>query len=247
MDTAINELKHLDTDQLETFNREYADGVLWDNIINLIDSYFPTGEFTFLDIGGGNGVFTDKVLKHYPQSKAILLDNASNLIEINSKQPRKTIIMDSVENLEKYLKTYDVDIIFINWVLHHLVSNTYQKTKNNVVNVLKIIKQDKQVKYVAIFENMYNGALFDTLPGKLIYHLTSFKSIKILTRKMGANTAGTGVSFLSRKTWIKLFSSVFGDANFSIFDFGLWPVPVVRKIFLHIKSIHVSLFWIKNN
>ena len=111
----MNELKHLSADQLESFNTEYVNGVFWDTVVDHINRCFTTGEFVFLDIGGGNGVFTDRVLKHYPLSKAILLDNATNLIEINTQHPRKTIIMDSVENLESYLKTYTVDIVFINW------------------------------------------------------------------------------------------------------------------------------------
>ena len=244
--TNRNELKQLSTDQLESFNTEYVNGKFWDAVVDLIDKYFITGKFTFLDIGGGNGVFTDRVLKHYSQSEAILLDNASNLIEINTKHPRKTIIQDSVENLENYLTVYDIDIVFINWVLHHLVSDTYKKTRNNMINTLAIIKQNEHVKYLAIFENMYNGILIDSLPSKLIYHITSLKSVKLLTRKMGANTAGVGVSFLSKKMWIKLFSAIFDKNNINVIDFHFWEVPIIRKVFLHIKNIHMSLFWIRN-
>jgi len=243
----MNELKQLSEDQLESFNTEYVNGVFWDAVVSMIDKHFATGKFTFLDIGGGNGVFTDRILAQYPQSEAFLLDNASNLIEINTQHPRKTIILDSVENLEKYLNTYEIDIVFINWVLHHLVSNTYKKTRSNIVNTLSIIKKNKQIKYLAIFENMYNGILFDSLPSRLIYQITSLKSVKLLTRKMGANTAGVGVSFLSKKMWIKLFGTIFGENNnISVIDFHFWQVPFIRKLFLHIKNIHMSLFWIKN-
>ena len=243
----MNELKQLSEDQLETFNTEYVNGVFWDAVVNQIDKYFATGRFTFLDIGGGNGVFTDRILKHYPQSEAILLDNAPNLIEINTQHSRKTIIMDSVENLENYLSNYKIDIVFINWVLHHLVSNSYKKTRSNIVNTLSIIKRDKQIKYLAVFENMYNGIVFDSLPSRLIYQITSLQSIKLLARKMGANTAGIGVSFLSKKMWMELFGNIFGKTNIDVKDFHFWKVPVIRKIFLHIKNIHMSLFWIKNN
>jgi len=246
MDSDMNELKHLSEDQLESFNTEYVDGKFWDAVVVLIDKHFATGKFTFLDIGGGNGVFTDRILNHYPQSEAILLDNASNLIEINTEHPRKTIIMDSVENLENYLNVYEIDVVFINWVLHHLVSNSYKKTRSNIVNTLTIIKQNKCVKYLAIFENMYNGILFDSLPSKLIYQITSLQSVKLLAKKMGANTAGVGVSFLSKKMWIKIFSAIFGKENIQAIDFHFWEVPLIRKIFLHIKNIHMSLFWIKN-
>ena len=244
--TAMNELKQLSADQLETFNTEYVNGVFWDEIVNMLDKHFETGKFTFLDIGGGNGVFTDRILNHYPLSNGIILDNAPNLIEINTQHTRKTIIMDSVENLDKYLSTYNVDVVFINWVLHHLVSNTYKKTRINIENTLKIIKNNKHIKYVSIFENMYNGIIFDSLPSKLIFQITSLKLIKHFARKMGANTAGIGVSFLSKKMWIKIFSNIFGYANIYFTDFHHWEVPLIRKIFLHIKNIHMSLIWIKN-
>ena len=243
----MNEIKQLDADQLESFNTEYVNGKFWDAVVEQIDKHFATGKFTFLDIGGGNGVFTDRILNHYPQSEAVLLDNASNLVEINTKHPRKTIILDSVENLENYLNTYNIDIVFINWVLHHLVSDTYKKTQNNIANTLSIIKRIGHVKYLAVFENMYNGIFFDSLPGRLIYQITALKSIKRLARKMGANTAGVGVSFLSKKMWMKRFSAIFGEANINVIDFHYWEVPLIRKVFLHIKNIHMSLFWIKVN
>ena len=247
MNEGVNEFKQLSADQLETFNTEYVNGKFWDAVVEQIDRHFPTGKFTFLDIGGGNGVFTDRVLNHYPESEAFLLDNASNLIEINTQHSRKTIILDSVENLEKYLNAHEIDVVFINWVLHHLVSETYSKTRSNILNTLNIIKRNKKVKYVSIFENLYNGILIDSLPSRLIFQITSLKSIKLLAKKMGANTAGIGVSFLSKKMWINLFDSIFGKENTGIVDFHFWEVPLIRKIFLHIKNIHMSLFWIKNN
>ena len=243
----MNEIKQLSEDQLETFNTEYVNGKFWDAVVELIDKHFTAGKFTFMDIGGGNGVFTDRILNRYPQSEAVLLDNASNLIEINTQRPRKTIIPDSVENLENYLNEYDIDIVFINWVLHHLVSDTYKKTRTNVENTLSIIKRNKHIRYLAVFENNYNGILFDSLPSRLIFQITSMKSIKSVARKMGANTAGVGVSFLSKKMWMKLFGSVFSEANIRIVDFHCWEVPLIRKVFLHIKNIYMSLYWIKVN
>ncbi|MDR1719614.1 MAG: class I SAM-dependent methyltransferase [Dysgonamonadaceae bacterium] len=243
----MDKLKQLSSDQLESFNTEYVNGELWDAVVNFIDRDFITGEFTFLDIGGGNGMFTDRILAHYPKSHAILLDNAKNLIEINKENPRKKIILDSVENLETYLSVNHVDIVFINWVLHHLVSNTYRQTRQNIENTLKVIRSHRDVHYLAIFENMYNGIWFDNLPSRLIFQLTSFKPAKMLMKRMGANTAGVGVSFLSMKKWMSIFDALFGRGSYQRVDFGLWNVPLIRKLFLHIKTIHMSLFWINNN
>ena len=240
----MNELKQLSSEQLNSFDTEYVNGILWDRVVNFIDRDFGDKAFTFLDIGGGNGVFTDRLLDKYPKSQAILLDNATNLIEINKHNPRKKIILDSAENLEIYLKENHVDLIFINWVLHHLVSDSYSKTRHNVLNILKTVKNNPNVKYFAVFENMYNGILFDNLPSKIIFYLTSLKSIKAIVRRMGANTAGVGVAFLSKKTWTNIFTNVFGKNSFEVVDFESWKIPFLRQLFLHIKTTNMSLFWI---
>ncbi len=125
----MNDLKQLEPDQLEYFNNENVIGRQWDVLFGLIESRFPGKTFTFLDIGGGNGLFTDRILDRYPRSRAILLDNATNLIKINKPHPRKTIVTDSAANLEKYLRAETVDLVFINWVLHHLVSASWRRTR----------------------------------------------------------------------------------------------------------------------
>ena len=52
---------------------------------------------------------------------------------------------------------------------------------------------------------MYQGWVVENVPGRLIYHLTSAKLTASLARRMGANTAGVGVCFLSKHQWLMTF------------------------------------------
>lgn len=61
-------MKQLEDSQLETFDTEYVNNKRWAIVKEKIDKDFPDGNFTFLDIGGGNGKFADRLLKAYPST-----------------------------------------------------------------------------------------------------------------------------------------------------------------------------------
>ena len=88
----LEKIKKLENNQLETFNKEYVNEERWPIVKQMIDQSFPEGRFSFLDIGGGNGIFTDKILAHYPEAVGTLLDNAEVLLEMNKSHPRKKLI-----------------------------------------------------------------------------------------------------------------------------------------------------------
>ncbi|MDR1671425.1 MAG: class I SAM-dependent methyltransferase [Alistipes sp.] len=240
----MSEMKQLSTAQLEAFDTEYVRGAGWDAVTTAIDRDFPSDEFTFMDIGGGNGVFTDRILERYPRSRALLLDNAAGLLSINKPHPRKTIIDDTAANLASHLSDNTVDLVFINWVLHHLVSPTWRGTRGNVTTLLGALASDANVRRVCVFENSYNGLVFNNLPGRLIFESTSLKWLSGFTRRMGANTAGVGVAFRSRRAWERLFDCVFRPGSTVATDFEPWPNPLLHRLFLHSGRVHVTMFWI---
>ncbi len=238
-------IKKLENNQLETFNKEYVNEERWPIVKQMIDHSFPEGRFSFLDIGGGNGIFTDKILAHYPNAVGTLLDNAEVLLEMNKSHPRKNLILSSAENLNKIFKNQNFDVIFFNWVLHHFVAETYwdtRKTQNEILMQAQSILSEKG--YISIFENMYVGALFKSLPSHLIFNLTSNKKIAPVTKIFGANTAGCGVCFLSDSTWKQEISKTdLSIANYQ--EFPKWKINILRKILLHIGSVRVGHFWLK--
>jgi Methyltransferase domain len=238
-------MKQLDDSQLETFDTEYVNDRLWKSITEKIDRDFPDGDFSFLDVGGGNGVFTDRLLGYYPNSKGTVLDNAQLLLDRNKTNSRKTIICDSVENLNGIDNKYD--LIFFNWLLHHLIGNSYSETRKNMSNALQaVIPLLTPIGRVSIFENMYDGLVIDGLPGRLIFTLTSSKAIAGFTKKMGANTAGIGVCFLSQKQWIKTISKT-GLKSLEYTDDEKWSVPWKFRVFLHLGNIRFGHFWLTNS
>ncbi len=238
-------MKQLEDSQLEAFDTEYVDGKRWEIIKKQIDKDFPDGHFNFLDVGGGNGVFADRLLDYYPNSKGTVLDNSQLLLDKNQTNPRKTIICDSVKNLSAIENQYD--LICFNWLLHHLIGYSYPETRSNMLTAIKaVLPLLSSQGRISIFENMYNGLIFDGLPSKLIFTLTSSKIIAGLIKKMGANTAGVGVCFLSQQQWIETISKT-SLKLLQYTDDDKWPIPLKWQVFLHIGNIRCGHFWLTDS
>jgi len=235
-------MKQLEDSQLETFDTEYVNEQRWKIVKEQINKDFPEGDFSFLDIGGGNGLFADKLLANYPHSRGTVLDNSQLLLNKNLTNTKKTLVCDSVENLDKLNQKYD--LICFNWLLHHLVGNSYLATRKNISFALDAVVPLLTPRgRVSIFENMYNGLIIDGLPSRLIFNLTSNKTIAGFTKKMGANTAGIGVCFLSQKQWVEqLNHTSLNLLKYS--DDDKWGIPLKWQIFLHVGNIRCGHFWL---
>src|SRR5579862_5346232 len=92
--------KQLQDNQLASFDRDYVSEEMWPFIYRNIEKSFPSGEFSLLDIGGGNGRFADMLLAKYDKARAVVLDNSSLLLEKNKASPRKATILESAERLD---------------------------------------------------------------------------------------------------------------------------------------------------
>ena len=238
-------IKKLDDQQVLDFDTDYIQDDDWHKLVEYLRVLFPEGDFSFLDIGGGNGVFCDKILDTFPKSTAVLLDNSEYLISLNKPSERKRIICDSVENMDKVFTSEKFDVIFLNLVLHHFVSNSYKATYKNVVNTFIRLKPLLSSRgYVYVFEDFYNGLIFDGLSGYLIFRLTSSKMLAGLTRKLGANTGGVGVCFRSRKQWGKIIK----ECEYEIIHEGkshLFKFPLYKKLLLHLGKVNMGYLWLK--
>jgi hypothetical protein len=238
-------IKKLDNQQVLNFDTDYIQHDDWSKLCEYLLILFPEGDFRFLDVGGGNGVFCDKVLNAFPRSTAVLLDNSEYLISLNRQSERKKIICDSVENVDQLFQEELFDVVFLNLVLHHFVSNNYKATYKNVTDTffhLRSILSPRGCVYV--FEDFYNGMIFDSLSGYLIYILTSNKMLAGLTRRFGANTAGIGVCFRSRKQWEKIIKKcgykIIHEGESHSFRWPLW-----KRILLHMGKVNMGYLWLK--
>ncbi|MCC5650348.1 class I SAM-dependent methyltransferase [Nostoc sp. XA013] len=240
-------IKHLNHEQLQEFNKEYIDNLRWARIKVLIDHHFKDKQFTFIDIGGGNGLFADRILQNYPKSSATIIDNASVLLELNKPDIRKTWLLASVEELNNIFdENRKFDLIFFNWSLHHFVKGSYSQTRKTqheaLTNARNLLSENG---YISIFENMYDGIILKNLPSHLIFHLTSSTLLAPIMKKLGANTAGCGVCFLSKPQW----ENIIANAELMVSqytDYEEWQdISIMRRIFLHIGPVRHGHFWLK--
>ncbi|HWR26728.1 MAG TPA: class I SAM-dependent methyltransferase [candidate division Zixibacteria bacterium] len=238
-------MTQLSDEQLIAFDREYVNERRWSPIKKCIECDFPDGRFTFLDIGGGNGIFADRVLANYPNAKGFVLDSSRLLLERNKPDYRKHLILDNALQLEHFVQK-KVDIVFCNWLLHHLVAqSSYSGSRENITHVLSSMSKVLNDRgRISIYENIYNGSLIDNAPSWIVYRLTSAKSIARWIKKRGANTAGVGVCFLSLKQWCYTLRQL----GLEIIDYtndDIWKIPWTWRIFLHIGHIRCGHFWLK--
>lgn len=238
-------MEQLSDRQLTSFDTEYVTDARWSPIKRCIDRDFPDGRFTFLDVGGGNGVFADRILANYPEASGVVLDNSRLLLGRNRPGARKRTLLDTAESLaraggERY------DVVFFNWLLHHLVErSSYRDTRARIDQVLRsaagVLTERGRV---SVYENLYDGLFADGAPGWVVYQLTSARRIAKLMSRAGANTAGVGVCFQSRRQWC----SAMARNGFQILDFAqdvAWTIPWQWKAFLHVGQISCGHFWLK--
>jgi hypothetical protein len=236
-------MEQLNEEQVEAFDKEYVNNNRWVPIKRCIDRDFPDGQFSFLDLGGGNGIFADRMLASYPKSAGVVLDNSPLLLDRNRPSARKRVVLGSVENLA-CIDLTKYDLVFFNWVLHHLVSRSFARSRENIDCALRsVMALLTERGRVSISENMYNGLVIDGLPGWIVYQLTSAKTISWLTKKGGANTAGVGVCFRSYSEWCSTIQRI----GFRILDFtndDAWKIPWTWHAFFHVGHIRCGHFWL---
>ena len=237
-------MKKLNESQLKNFDNEYVKKEEWAILTSHIKKAFPRGEFHLLDVGGGNGMLADKILDFYPNSMVTLIDNSDFLLSQNVIRDRKVVHNMSAENIEELKDKYD--IISINWVLHHLVSDTYSESRKNINGTLcKLKSMLKPGGFISVFENIYDGQIIQWLPSYLIFYFTRSKALSSLTSRMGANTAGVGVCFLSKKQWDDEFKRAdlkiasYADSRAKPKQFWL------KKFVLHLGNIRHGHYWLK--
>jgi len=243
-DQRFGEVRRLEDDQVEAFDTEYVSGSRWDAVRDLIHAQFPDGNFSFLDVGGGNGKFADKLLDEFPRAKGTVVDNSELLLSRNIPHERKALLAESVESLSSRGERYD--LICIHWVLHHLVTDTYRGTrKNQTLALAQLSHLLTERGRISLYENLCDGWVFRNLPGWLIYQATSTRALARLTRRFGANTGGVGVCFLSQDRWAESIAQAgLTIDRFQRPDPWVWPLRLLWRAGLHLKSMTIGHYWL---
>jgi hypothetical protein len=214
----------------------------WEHVKDIINRNFPNGKFLFLDIGGGNGLFADGILECYVDSKGTVIDNSLLLLEKNKPNNRKLLINCGAENLVNVISGKKYDIIFFNWILHHLVTNKYKGTREIIVNCIRDARELlSENGIIIVVENCYVNSVFEFIPSRIIYHALSSKFLKTITRRIGANTAGVGVFYLTENLWCSIFKKVELNVD-NIVCIGKLRVGFLYKILCQIRGINIMIF-----
>jgi ubiquinone/menaquinone biosynthesis C-methylase UbiE len=244
-DTAPVTARMLDDDQLRTFDTEHICEKEWATIKPVFDAQFAGRPFTFVDVGGGNGLFGDMLLDAYPGARGVIIDPAEVLLRENQRHPRKEVLLARAENLDELFGERKFDLILFNWILHHLVLDSYAKTVELQRTVLaKARGLLKPGGVISVLENLYEGTIVDGVPSRLIFELTKSTLLKSVVSLLGANTAGCGVCFRSRKAWQEDAE----DAGLSVDTFvEMTPKPIgrLKELLLHVGFVGHGFFWLK--
>jgi SAM-dependent methyltransferase len=236
--------RQLENSQLQAFDKEFISGAMWDRVIEFIERDFGNDPFSLLDIGGGNGVFVDALLDRFPRSEATLVDNSELLLSKNAPRARKTLVCESVTNLEARLKGRRFDIIFMNWLLHHLVLGSYRQTRDLQTRTLgEVARLLGPRGRIHILECIYEGVLIPNLPGWMIYQMTSSRLMAPVARKLGANTAGCGVCFLNHSTWMANFEKA-SLKTVRAEHHPDWKPSLIRRLGLQLRTVHDTQYWL---
>jgi len=170
-------------------------------------------ESRLLDLGGGPGRFGDVLLARYPSCQIVVGDSSELLLSRNQSHPRKTVLRVDASHLAESFRPHSFDVIFVHRLLHHLVGDSYAETIRLIQEVLcqcaAILKPHGRL---SVIENIWDGRFSDRLSGRLLYYATSSRLLAPLTRRMGSNTAGTGVCYLSDR----LLKRLLGLAGFHV-------------------------------
>lgn len=244
----IESVRKLADSQLQTFaDTDYVTEKLFDGMAQAAQRDFPDGRFTFLDVGGGCGYFTDRFLARFSNANGTVLDNSELLLSQNTPDPRKTLVLASATKIVQRFKDRSFDVVFFNLALHHFIAGTYVKTRKIQRDA---IEQARAVLTprgrIVVTENLFDGALADNLPGFLIYVLTSSAILAPVVRRLGANTAGVGVCFLSSQAWREEFRRLHLDV--AAFGGEVWRECVASREFrlrlLGVKRVTRGFFWL---
>jgi hypothetical protein len=246
-DSAVAEreaVRRLDDEQLEAFDTEYIRPHQWPHLIGPLERFFGRdGHFTLLDIGGGNGFFVDRVLAEFPNANATLFDNAQTLLDRNRPHPRKHLVLGSGDDLPRVFEGKRFDVVSLHWVLHHMVVESWKGSTQMQVNLLRNARQLLSERgRLSVLENMYQGRMAESFAPWLIYQLTSSRALATFARMGGANTAGVGVAFRDRASWLRTFT----EAGFSVAEsapFEDWTLSKAQRL-LTVRRVFVESFWL---
>ncbi|MCL2508967.1 MAG: class I SAM-dependent methyltransferase [Oscillospiraceae bacterium] len=194
---------------------------------------------TLYDVGGGGGHFANEVKNYFDKRNTDVSVNVIDYARYDNWSLLENIrfVEESALTALEKLPDNSADVIFFNLMLHHLVADTYRKSREAQRKILEITrKKIKSGGYVFIYETSTQNPLLGDLSTPVVYFMTSAK-LPLLTkaaRKLGSQSAGVGVCFLSQEKWLKTLK----DTGFELLDSSGEPYFWKKKLLIRQK-----FFW----
>lgn len=117
------------SEQIISYSLEFSSSEVLEGLFDLIEMCFGDHDFKHFGIGGGNSRFTERILKRFPNCVSTLIDSSELLIQRNETLPLKWVFCEIMQKMQESLEDEASDFICVNWLLHHLVQDSYLKTR----------------------------------------------------------------------------------------------------------------------
>ncbi|MDR2232726.1 MAG: class I SAM-dependent methyltransferase [Tannerella sp.] len=236
----INERQHT---LYETYEKRFSIYYLslYERILKTVKT---KTEIKILDIGGASGHFAMELYSYFEASncKIVVLDSLK-YDTWSMFSDKIDFIKASVDDVNQLFAENTFDIIFANRVVHHFVRKTWKETVDGIYGIIgNIYSVLRPGGYFCVSDHFYNGFIYDKITSIIIYELTACKitAIKKVCQKLGAESAGTGVCFLSKNMWMKLLSGNSFKIAFLVENKKLSDMKIYKKVLLFSKSIRMN-------
>lgn len=234
-------------DQVRAFDTDYFVDLRLNRLFSCLAEDFGEKPFRLLDIGCGNGLLVDRILARFPAATATAVDNSSYMVQANVPHERKRVLLADATQLPAHLGNDTYDVILLNWILHHLVDKSWTGSRHNIRHqLLQLHGLLAPGGRLSVYENCYDGLLLDNFPAWLIHRVASTPMLSRFARSQGANTAGVGVCFQSRRSWTALFESSRWSIRHELTE-APWHsvVPLKLALTLHLRKVYCNHFWLE--
>jgi len=138
-----------------------CDQLLWEIITKNI-GLSQSDNFTFLDIGGGTGEWSHKMLSQFPNSKGVLVDFSKEMLE--QAKSKLVTFRDRIQIINSDVDELDLSQVF-DLILNIYLMPFYEKSEVLISKLAHLLR--KNGRLVSVAENYYNGLALNVLKGNI--------------------------------------------------------------------------------
>lgn len=220
--------QHLvDESLIDRFDDDYLDDGTLDRVLAAAAAACPAIA-DVADFGGGNGRLLDRVLDRIPAARGTNYEISARLRSLNADSPRKSVVAESFLAAGADAR---YDLVFINWVLHHLVGSDVGSTRGLIGQAAAAAwRALRPGGALVVAENLLESAIPETAASAALFAITRSRLLKPVVSRMrdGAAIAGVGIYYLSGEELRRAFSRFEHVATIDhlVHDYG-WKLKLI--------------------